>query len=228
MSKAKFIVIDGTDGSGKTTQWYLLAKKLREKKISYAMLNFPIYQSFFGQIVKRYLSGEFGDPVKTNPYINSLPYAFDRFFCKNKISQAIDSNKVILVNRYATSNLIHQGAKIKSKKEREKYFKWAEKLEYEILKLPKPDVVIYLWVPVEISFNLVKQREKKTGGKRIIDGHEKNFNYQKEVANVARNLAKTRRNWRMIECCKDGKLLSRQEIARKVWEIVKKLLKNRI
>lgn len=226
MSQGKFIVIDGTDGSGKTTQWYLLAKKLRAEKISYQLFNFPIYQSFFGKLIKRYLKGDFGDPIKTNSYFSALPYALDRFFYKEKLNKALKTKKVVLVNRYMTSNLIYQGAKIKNKKEREKFFKWEEKLEYKLLKLPKPDLVLYLWVPVEISFNLIKQREKKTSGKRIIDGHEKNFNYQKEVSLVARSLTETRRNWQTIECYKNGKLLSRQEILKKVWEIVKKSLEK--
>lgn len=222
--KAKFIVIDGTDGSGKTTQWYLLAKKLRKEKISYQLFNFPIYQSFFGQLIKRYLKGDFGDSVKLNPYFTSLPYAFDRFFYKKKLQKAMSRNQTVLVNRYMTSNLIHQGAKIKDKIERKKFFKWAENLEYKLLGLPKPDLVIYLWVPVEVSSKLILERERKFKEKRKIDGHEKNLAYQKEVAKVAYDLAKTRRNWKMIKCYENEKLLSRQEIANKVWKIVKELL----
>ncbi|MEW6407812.1 MAG: dTMP kinase [Patescibacteria group bacterium] len=220
MRKAKFIVIDGIDGSGKTTQWYLLAKKLRAEKISYQMVNFPIYQSFFGKLIKRYLKGDFGDPIKTNSYFSALPYALDRFFYKEKLDKALRTKKAVLVNRYMTSNLIYQGAKIKNLKEREKFFKWEEKLEYDLLNLPKPDLVIYLWVPPEISFRLIAARQKKVKNKKR-DRYEKNLAYQSEVAKISKNLAKKRKNWQMIKCYERGILLSRQEIAKRVWEIVK-------
>jgi dTMP kinase len=221
MPKGKFIVIDGTDGSGKTTQWYLLAKKLRQEKISYQLFNFPIYASFFGQLVKKYLKGDFGDPIKTNPYFSSLPYALDRFFYKEKLKKALAGKKAVLVNRYMTSNLIYQGAKIKNKNEREKFFKWAEKLEYDLLKLPKPDLVLYLWVPPEVSYRLISKRQKQAKNRKR-DGYEKNLAYQGEVAKISKTLTQTRKNWKMIKCYERGILLSRGEIARRVWKVVKK------
>lgn len=224
--RAKFIVIDGTDGSGKTTQWYLLAKKLRQEKISYGMVNFPIYQSFFGKMVRRYLNGEFGDPITVNAYLSCLPYALDRFFYKNKIEKLLKTKKVVLVNRYMTSNLIYQGAKIKNQKEREKFFTWARNLEFDLLRLPKPDLVIYLWVPAEVSARLIAHRQKKTSEKRRIDGHEKNLTFQKSVADVSKYLASTKKNWKMVGCYKNGILLSRQEIAGKVWGIVRNKLNS--
>lgn len=220
MAKGKFIVIDGTDGSGKTTQWYLLAKKLRQEKISYQLFNFPVYQSFFGQLIKRYLKGDFGDPIKFDPYFSSLPYALDRFFYKEKMDKALKEKRVVLVNRYVTSNLIYQGAKIKNKKERENYFRFEEKLEHDILKVRKPDLIIYLWMSPFVSARLLKKRTQKTQ-----DKYEKNLRYQRAVARVAEALAK-RRKWQMIQCCKNGILLSRQEIAKRVWEIVRNKLNS--
>lgn len=225
MKKGKLIIIDGTDGSGKTTQWYLLAKKLRKEKISYQLFNFPIYQSFFGQLIKKYLKGDFGDPIKTNSYFSALPYALDRFFYKEKLGKALRTKKVVLVNRYVTSNLIYQGAKIKNKKERGKFFKWAEKLEYELLKLPKPNLVIYLWVPPEVSYRLILKRQKQIKNRKC-DGYEKNLAYQKEVAKISKFLALSRKNWQMIKCYEHDILLSRQEIAKKVWKIVRNKLNS--
>jgi dTMP kinase len=221
--KAKLIVIDGVDGSGKTTQWQILKRRFKKENIPYVSFDFPIYKSFFGKFIKRYLSGEFGDPTKFNPYYSSLPFAFDRFFHKEKLYNALNSGKHILANRYVTANMILQGAKILNKKEREKFFSWISDLEYHVLGLPQPDLVIYFWLPASISQKLIRERERKKE-KRKIDGHERNLAFQARAVAVSRSLASRHKNWKMIECYKAGELLSREKIAEEVWKIVGRVL----
>lgn len=226
MKKGKLIVIDGTDGSGKTTQWRNLCRRLKKEKVPYTAVDFPIYQSFFGRFVKEFLKGSFGDPTRIDPYFASLPYALDRFFYKEKIIRALNSGKFVVANRYATANFILQGAKILNQKKREDFFSWLNKLEYGILKIPRPDLVIYFWMPAKISRELILEREKKTKGKRKMDIHEKKLIYQKRAEKISLELSNKYRNWKMIKCYENGKLLSKKEIAERTWEVVKRQLKS--
>lgn len=221
--RGKLIVIDGSDGSGKTTQWNLLQVKLKKEKIPYTIFDFPVYQSFFGKFIKKYLQGEFGDPIKINSYYASLPYALDRFFCKNKIEKALKNGRIVLVNRYVPSNEIYQGAKFKNKKEQEKYWQWVSRLEYQELKVPKPDLVLYLYVPVEISWKLLKEREKNDKSRKI-DKHEDSLIFQKRIIKTSKILCQKYRDWKLINCVREGGLLSKREIHKKVWRIIEKII----
>jgi len=221
MKQGKLIVIDGTDGSGKTTQWKNLCRRFKKEKIPYIAVDFPIYQSFFGKFIKRFLKGEFGDPTKIDSYFASLPYALDRFFYKEKIIKALNLGKLVIANRYATANFILQGAKILDREQRAQFFFWLERLEYKIFKIPRPDLVMYLWMPAEISQRLILERERKTKGRKKMDLHEKRFYYQKRAERISLELVEKYKNWKMVRCYEDGKLLSKQEIAKRVWEIVK-------
>lgn len=218
--KGKFIVIDGSDGSGKKTQWKLLAQRLRQEKIPYFLADFPVYQSFFGKFIKRYLHGDFGDPVKIEPYHASFAYALDRFFAKEKIEQALKAGKVVLANRYMESNKIHQGAKFNSRAKLNQYLNWLDNFEFAKLKVPKPDMVLYLHVPTNISRRLIKQRGKK----RKIDKHESNTAYQKKVVETSKYMCRKYRYWQQIDCVKKGKLLSRPEIHRQIWQRARKII----
>jgi dTMP kinase len=217
--RGKLIVIDGADGSGKTTQWEMLKKRFRKEEISHVAVDFPIYRSFFGKFIKRYLVGDFGDPVKADPYFSSYAYALDRFFYKGKIEKALGKGRIVLANRYVAANKIHQGAKIKNTKERGKFLRWLDNLEYSKLKIPKPDLVIYLFVPAKISRRLLREREKKER-KRRLDVFEKNLEYQRRVVAVSRKLCRKYRNWRMINCVEERKLLSKEVIHEKVWKLI--------
>lgn len=221
--RGKLIVIDGSDGSGKTTQWDLLKKRFKKEKVPYFNVDFPIYGSFFGKFIKRYLYGEFGDPKKLNPYYSSFPYALDRFFYKEKINKALQVGKVVLANRYVASNEIYQGAKLKNSKEKEEYLQWINKLEYEILESPKPDLMIYLYVPVKISKQLLEKRASKDK-KRKIDEHESGFAYQEKVVKNSKYLCDKYKNWQLINCIKEGELLSKKDVHEKVWGVVKRVI----
>jgi dTMP kinase len=219
-NKGKLIVIDGSDGSGKTTQWDLLKKRFKKENAPYYNVDFPIYKSFFGKFIKKYLYGEFGDPKKLDPYYSSFPYALDRFFYKDKIIRALSAGKIVLTNRYVTSNLIYQGAKLKNEKKKEEYLKWINKFEYEVLELPKPDLMIYLYVPVEISKNLLKGRADSDKDRKI-DGHENSYDYQNEIVKNSKYLCGKYKYWKMVNCVEKGELLSKKDIHERVWQTVK-------
>ena len=218
-TKGKFIVIDGSDGSGKKTQWGLLKKRLAQEKISYLPVDFPIYQSFFGKFIKRYLHGDFGDPVKLDPYHSSFAYALDRFFYKDKIEKALAAGKVVIANRYMESNKMHQGAKFASGQKLDEYLDWLDKFEFQHLGVPKPDMVMYLYVPTNISQRLIKRRSRS----RKIDKHERNVAYQKKVTAISQKLCRKYRHWHLVDCVEKGELMSRQDIHEMIWERVEKI-----
>jgi dTMP kinase len=220
----KFIVIEGGDGAGKGTQAKLLVDRLgKETKVTF--FDFPQYEkTLAGKLVGRYLKGEFGDPLLLSPYIASLPYALDGVAARDEPYKALEEG-VVICNRYIPSNIGHQASKLPEDK-RSEFISWLERMEYGELKLPKPTLVIYLYVPVEISSSLVEKKEARAyiGGenaKGAKDGHEKDENYQQKVIDVYTKMSKERNDWKLIDCVEDGRLLSIEEIHDKIMRIVK-------
>lgn len=221
--KNEFIVIEGGDGAGKGTQAKLLVDKLSERG-KVAFFDFPQYEkTLAGKLVGRYLKGEFGDPLLMSPYIASLPYALDRVAARDEINEALEEG-IVICNRYIPSNIGHQASKLPLEK-RDEFISWLEKMEYEELKLPKPTMVIYLYVPVDISSSLVEMKEARgyIGGKEskgVKDGHEKDKVYQQKVADVYSKIAKERSDWKLINCVKNGEILNIKEIHQKVMDAI--------
>jgi len=216
--RGKLIVFEGSDGTGKTTQAKLLLDYLKNPpaggKIPSVYISFPRYQdSLWGQMVRRYLDGEFGKIDEVNPYLASVLYAGDRFSASTQIKNWLKEGKIVVCNRYFGSNLAHQVAKINSQSEKSKFIKWLEKLEYEENKIPKEDLVILLHVPVSISRKLISHRR--------LDIHESDLAYLEKVVNVYESFAKSRKNWVKVDCVKNGKILKPEEIHQKVFWILK-------
>lgn len=207
----KFIVIDGSDGSGKGTQTELLIKRLKEEGKEVYKCDFPQYDAFFGKMVGSYLNNEFGDAVKVNPYLASLMYAGDRWSSKEKIENALKMGKIVIANRYVPSSMAHQGCKLEGE-EREKYLVWLDQLEYENYKIPRPDKVIVLFMPADVSQKLVDKKAQRDYTQRKRDGHESNRNYLEKSALLYKELATQNDNWELVECVVNGKLLSIEEI----------------
>lgn len=226
MEKGKFITIEGLDGSGKKTQLDLLVKYCQEKKIKTITVDFPqYYKSFFGKLVGRYLKGEFGEVNQVSPYLASLTYAGDRWQAKEKMDKALKEGKLLLANRYTSSNMAFMGAKIKSRVARDKFIKWLMKLEWQVYGIPEPDLVIFLSLPPEIGQKLVgkKGRRKYVGNKNSRDIHERNLAYLKKVTRVYLSLCQRFDNWLKIDCMdKKGNLLSIEEIHKKIVKVLKK------
>ena len=213
------ITIDGLDGSGKQTQSELLLKKLQEENISARMVSFPDYDSNSSALVKMYLGGEFShDPEAVNAYASSSFFAVDRFasFVKDWKSD-YEKGKVIIANRYTTANAIHQLSKIEDESERKKFLDWLYDFEFNKICIPKPDITLFLEVPVEISLELIRKRSEETG--RQIDIHE-NEEHLKKAYSAALYSAKAL-DWKTIHCANNGKMRSREDIAEEIYTYVK-------
>jgi dTMP kinase len=227
--KGKFIVIDGIDGSGKATQTALLAKRLKKEGFKVKTIDFPrYYNNFFGKLIGEYLSGKFGDFIQVDPRIASVLYAADRFESAKIISKWVEDGFIVLADRYVSANQIHQGGKIESSAERKEFLKWLDEMEYGTFGIPKPDLVIYLDVPFEVSKmwleKKVTQRSKKyLNGKK--DVAEDNLIHLKDSRESALYLHKTNKNWEKISCCKGTVCMLPEGVHEKVFEIVKKKLK---
>ena len=223
----KLIIIEGTDGSGKQTQTELIYNKLTLllgiEKIK--KLSFPNYESKSSEPVKMYLSGEFGKNVEdVNAYAASILYSVDRFASfKTEWENFYNGGGVIISDRYTTSNMIHQASKIKDDSEREKYLKWLIDLEWNKIAIPKPDLVLFLDVPFEISQRLIEERKNKITGDNKKDIHENNTEYLKNSYNIAKNLSK-KYNWNVISCVENDKLKSIEDINNEIMNEIKKIL----
>ncbi len=258
MNKGKLIVIEGTDGSGKTVQTGLLVERLLKKGYKVQMADFPQYgRSFFANMVEKYLNGEFGwpqelrahlkkhplfietspssdndrtvnldsRPNEVNPYLTSLLYAGDRWEAKNQMHKWLEEGSIIISNRYACSNMAHQGAKISNAEERKRFYKWIEVLEHEVYAVPKPSFTIYLQVPIEISQELIKTRLRESEGlKSKMDLHEEDTEYLKRVRESYIELADSDSNWCTIECAENNQIKHKESISDEIWYAISRVL----
>lgn len=226
--KGKFIVIEGTDGSGKTVQSQRLIKRLKKNNFSIKSLDFPRYQEPSSYFVKQYLNGNYGSWKEVSGYRASLFYALDRFAASDEIKKWKEKGEIIISNRYVVSNLAHQGLKIRNKSERKNFYQWVENLEYHVLSLPRPDLNIFLHVPAEIAFDLVGEKKKREYlGNKKRDIHERDINYLKKAEKIFCEVVDLfPKRFKKVECVKKGKILSMDEIEEKVWQIVKKRLRK--
>ena len=217
----KIIVIEGTDCSGKETQTKKLEERLKEKGIKCKRFDFPMYNTPTGKIIGGCYLGnkEIGEcifeegPLDVDPEVVCLYYAADRKYNMPKIQKFIDEDYYVILDRYTTSNLAHQGSKIHDKEERFNMYQWIDKLEYWLLGLPKPDKTIFLHVPLWKSLELRKNRE-------CIDEHEKAVDYLKLTSEAYVELSELY-NWDKIECIEDGELRSIEDINEEILNIVK-------
>ena len=211
----KLFVIDGTDGSGKQTQFDLLKKHLDDDGIEYRTVSFPNYDSPSSSLVKMYLSGEFGENAKEiSPYIASTFYAADRYATYTKdFKKYFEDGGIILADRYTTANMVHQAGKISNKQEREKFLNWLFDLEFNIYGLPVPSKVFFLNMPPEKVKQLIKNRENKFTHDNKKDIHERDQKHIEESYNAACNLASTY-DWNEIKCVKENVLRTREDIHR--------------
>lgn len=215
--KGRLVVIDGTDGSGKATQSKLLHNYLKNHKISYGYFDFPQYQgSFFGRFIGKFLRGELGDPGTLNAYLISLPYALDRWQANARIRLALQRKKLVICNRYASSNMAYQISRADSK-HRYNLFRWLKTLEYKEFGIPKEDLVIFLYVPFSFAQRLLVQKELRSylkGARKDIV--EQDLNLLKKVDQTYLWLLKQSPNWVRVDCVEKNRLLSKQAIHEKV------------
>jgi dTMP kinase len=214
----RFIVIEGIDSAGKKTQAQLLEKYLTEKGINTKLLHFPQYETKFGALVGNYLRGEYGKLDELAPEIPCLLYALDRYQFKDQLIQDLRSDVFYVADRYTQSNIGFQGAKLQDQA-RWDLILWIEQLESRI---PQPDLVIYLHIPVEISQKLMGERTKKEYLKGAAqDMHEADPTYQKQVVETYLEVAEGRQNWIVIDCVTDNKLKSVDDIQTEIQNVVR-------
>lgn len=197
----KLIVIEGLDGSGKSTQINRLMNKLESKNLFIKKIKLPDYESDCCIPVKKYLNGDFGkEPSDVNAYAASCFYAVDRFVSfKTKWKKEYDDGAIIIADRYTTSNAYHQAIKL-PKNKWDSYFNWLEDFEYNKIGIPKPDIVIYLDMPIEISQKMMSERYNGDETKKDI--HEANISYLLQCRETAKYAAQSM-NWFVIDCA-DG------------------------
>ena len=203
----KIIIVESsTDGCGKETQTKTLVERLKKEGKKVIRFTFPNYENYSSIFVKKYLNGEYGKDAKSqDPYIVSTFFAIDRYITfKEQIERYYNDDYYIIIDRYVISNMIYQGAKIQDKEEKEKFLKWEEEFEYNLYKIPRPDKVIYLHLPVEESQKLIANRKNKIDGNEEKDIHEQDLGFLKDAYNMAEELAH-KNDWIRIECIDENK-----------------------
>ncbi|MBP5617842.1 MAG: thymidylate kinase [Clostridia bacterium] len=213
--KGRLIVLEGLDGSGKSTQLALLKERLSG---DVRFVKFPVYDSPAGQLIKQYLSGAFGArPGDVNAYAASAFYAVDRFASyKSDWGAAYEAGATVLCDRYATSNAVHQAAKLEGA-ERDAYLDWLTDFEYGKLGIPKPDAVIFLDMPVAVSQRLISARYQGDEGQKDI--HERDVAYLEHCRQAALYAAK-RLGWSVVTCAEGDVPRTREAIAADVYAAV--------
>jgi dTMP kinase len=230
MKTGVFIVLDGNDGSGKATQSELLRAALTQKGIEVVKMDFPAYdRNFFGAFVGECLAGKHGDFLHLDPKIASSLYALDRLESAPAIREALAAGKVVVADRFTSSNQIHQGGKIADEAERDAFLLWLAKMEHEVLGIPRPDAIIYLKVPVATSLALLEEkRAQKNAALGAVDRDtvEEDRAYLERSHATANWLASREINWHIIDCAEEGVMRSREAIHADVMEVVLEVLEG--
>ena len=220
----KLIVIEGTDGSGKSTQFRMMSEHLAKDNIAFKHLVFPRYQEESSALIRMYLGGQFGSkPSDVNAYAASAFYAVDRYASyKMDWGKWYEDGGLILSDRYTTSNAVHQASKEKPE-EREKYLHWLYNFEYAKMGLPKPDLVIYLDVPTDFTQKLLRHREAATN--TTADIHEQDMQYLATCRETGRAAA-AYYGWTVISCVKDCEMRSIEDIHEEIYRHVQACLED--
>ena len=224
MEKGRLIVFEGAcDGIGKSTQLKLLRDRLEKDGETIVSHHFPTYGTYHGAPVEKYLSGDLGEIDELNPYfINSL-YAVDRGCAwHSNLKKLYEEGNILLFDRYTTSSLLYQAAKIKDLDEKKKFLDFVEDFEYNKLGIKKPDRVIFLYTPFDLATKLREGRVDNGGIKN--DLHERDIKFMREVYDNAMFVANYL-NWDMIKCNNGEEMRTREEIHEDIYSLVRKRVK---
>jgi len=200
----RFLVIEGLDGSGKSTQLKLLKEHLEQNAVPYKYLHFPrLEEGVFGELVARFLRGEMGANDQVNPYLVALIFAGDRADASSQIRQWMDEGNLVIVDRYVYSNIAFQCAKLSDREERERLRDWILEFEFGYNQLPRPDLNLYLNVPFEFTrkqLNVARNGDDRTYLKGERDIHEENLDFQEQVRQVYLSLQEHVDDLELIDC----------------------------
>jgi dTMP kinase len=222
----KLFVIEGVDGAGKSTQIKLLREYFTENGFNCEYLHFPRTEApFFGELISRFLRGEFGTISDVDPYLVAMLYAGDRKDASAIISSWLHEGKVVLLDRYTYSNIAYQCAKVKDPGEQDKLMNWILELEFEHFSIPRPDLNIFLDVP--FAFTEKKLSGNRTGEDRSYlngsrDIHEESLEFQGKVREIYIRVSKSEKSLALINCCNaDNSMLPPEKIFRLIIDILK-------
>lgn len=220
MSKGKLIVLEGIDGSGKSTQYKLLCQRFEREGIAFHNIVFPRYSEPSSALIRMYLGGEFGEkPSDVSAYAASAFYTVDRYASyKQDWGSIYENGGLILADRYTTSNAVHQGSKL-PEAELPAYFDWLYEFEYVHMGLPKPDMVIYLDVDIKTSLARMRHREQRTNTQADI--HEKDVQYLESCLRAG-DKAAAHYGWIKIDCFRNGLDREKYEKHEEIYQSIKK------
>lgn len=220
----KLIVIEGTDGSGKSTQFRLLTQRLEAEHRPFHKIVFPRYDQPSSSLIRMYLGGQFGSkPSDVNGYAASAFFAVDRFASyKQDWGQYYREGGIVLADRYTTSNAVHQAVK-EAPEDRSKFLAWLYDFEYERLGLPRPDLTIYLDVPTDFTEKMLRHRQTDTNTQADI--HEQDMDYLAQCRQVGKAAAQFY-GWTVIACTQDGVMRSVEDIHEEIYRHVKACLEG--
>ena len=220
----KLIVIEGTDGSGKSTQFRLLTDRLESEQVKFQKLVFPQYSEPSSALIRMYLGGEFGkSPSDVNAYAASAFYSVDRYASYRKVwGKWYEAGGLVVSDRYTTSNAVHQASKEPEDK-REDFLNWLYDFEYDKLGLPRPDLVIYLDVPTDFTEKMLRHRETETHTQADI--HEQDMQYLATCQRMGRAAAE-HYGWTVIRCVRDGAMRSMEDIHEEIYRHVAACLED--
>ena len=215
-TRGRFIVIDGTDGSGKATQTELLVERLVKESLPVKTISFPQYGKKSAGAVEEYLEGKYGSASDVNAYQASVLFAVDRFDAGKEIERWLEEGHHVISDRYVTANMAHQGSKIADEEERRKFFDWAMEFEHNVMGIPLPDLNIVLHVPAQITLSLMEGRALKSGLTK--DVHEADPDHLHAAERTYLDMNERFSTLTLITCVENDTLLSREDIHARIWD----------
>ena len=225
-----FIVLEGVDGSGKSTQIANLQRLFAEQGIPTEYLHFPRFDApYFGDLIARFLRGELGSVEQVDPYIVAMLYAGDRRDAAEMIRGWIAEGRVVICDRYVYSNIGYQCAKVADEEERERLREWILSLEYDYFKIPRPDVSLFLDVPFAFTERKLLQEQREGDDRAYLHGkkdiHEQSMDLQRQVRQVYIDAAQYDEAMHVVDCSHDGEMASPEEIFGRIKAVVEKYIK---
>ena len=225
-----FIVLEGVDGSGKSTQIANLQRLFAEQGIPTEYLHFPRFDApYFGDLIARFLRGELGSVEQVDPYIVAMLYAGDRRDAAEMIRGWIAEGRVVICDRYVYSNIGYQCAKVADNEERERLREWILSLEYDYFKIPRPDVSLFLDVPFAFTERKLLQEQREGDDRAYLHGkkdiHEQSMDLQRQVRQVYIDAAQYDEAMHVVACSHDGEMASPEEIFGRIKAVVEKYIK---
>lgn len=227
MKFGKLLVIDGADGAGKATQVALLAERLRQEGKVVETLDFPQYQTnIYGKLLRECLDGKRGDFLHMDSRVASTLYAADRFQSKPKIEKWLEEGKIVVLDRYVSANMLHQGGKLRDVAEIEEFLTWLDEVEHGLFGLPRPDTIMYLHVPLKVRKRLKLEAiaAGKHGADTKADQLEADDTHQEQAEHQAQHLVSTKNVWHKIDCTEDGEIRSREAIHEDIYSYIKTII----